>query len=80
MRKWLKDLLEKKLTLHNFHESMSVQPCPTFTLEIVALEKRFIANAKGTISTADFIQFAGAVGITNCPGAPRLDFFLGQCY
>ena len=24
------------------------------------------------------IQFAGAVGVSNCPGAPRLDFFLGR--
>lgn len=23
------------------------------------------------------IQFAGAVGVSNCPGAPQLDFFLG---
>ncbi|VDB94209.1 unnamed protein product [Peniophora sp. CBMAI 1063] len=47
------------------------------TDEIVALEKRFIAKHPG-ISTADFIQFAGAVGITNCPGAPKLEFLLGR--
>ncbi|VDB85017.1 unnamed protein product [Peniophora sp. CBMAI 1063] len=47
------------------------------TDEIVALEKRFIAAHPG-ISTADFIQFAGAVGITNCPGAPKLEFLLGR--
>ncbi|KZV72551.1 class II peroxidase [Peniophora sp. CONT] len=47
------------------------------TDEIVALEKQFIARHPG-ISTADFIQFAGAVAITNCPGAPRLQFLLGR--
>ena len=46
------------------------------TDEIVALEKRFIAQHN--ISTADFIQFAGAVGLSNCPGAPRLEFLLGR--
>ena len=29
------------------------------------------------IST-DFIQFAGAVGVSNCPGAPRIPFFAGR--
>ena len=24
------------------------------------------------------IQFAGAVGVSNCPGAPQLDFLLGR--
>ena len=26
------------------------------------------------------MQFAAAVGLSNCPGAPRLDFFLGQWF
>ncbi|GJJ13033.1 manganese peroxidase [Clathrus columnatus] len=30
------------------------------------------------ISAGDLIQFAGAVGISNCPGAPRLEFLLGR--
>ncbi|GJJ13039.1 hypothetical protein Clacol_007288 [Clathrus columnatus] len=30
------------------------------------------------ISAGDLIQFAGAVGISNCPGAPRLQFLLGR--
>ena len=47
------------------------------TDEIVALEKRFIAAHPG-ISTADFIQFAGAVGLSNCPGAPAIDFLAGR--
>ncbi|KIJ54990.1 class II peroxidase [Sphaerobolus stellatus SS14] len=31
-----------------------------------------------TISAGDLIQFAGAVGISNCPGAPRLEFLAGR--
>ena len=54
----------------NFHANLG-------TDEIVGEQKPFIARHK-TISTADFIQFAGAVGITNCPGAPRLEFLLGR--
>ncbi|KAL5523463.1 hypothetical protein ACEPAG_7636 [Sanghuangporus baumii] len=30
------------------------------------------------VSAGDLIQFAGAVGITNCPGAPRLQFLAGR--
>ncbi|KAF7359632.1 Peroxidase [Mycena venus] len=33
---------------------------------------------KYNISAGDFIQFAGAVGVSNCPGAPRLEFLLGR--
>ena len=31
-----------------------------------------------TLTAGDLIQFAGAVGITNCPGAPRLAFKAGR--
>ncbi|KAF8520049.1 manganese peroxidase [Gautieria morchelliformis] len=31
-----------------------------------------------TISAGDLIQFAGAVALTNCPGAPRLQFLAGR--
>ncbi|KAH8107932.1 Mn peroxidase MNP5 [Cristinia sonorae] len=44
--------------------------------EVVAQQKPFVA--KHNISAADFIQFAGAVAVSNCPGAPRLPFFLGR--
>ncbi|CDO77692.1 Class II peroxidase [Trametes cinnabarina] len=44
--------------------------------EIVALQKPIVA--RHNISHADFIMFAGALGASNCPGAPRLDFFLGR--
>jgi len=30
------------------------------------------------VSAGDLIQFAGAVGLTNCPGAPRLEFLTGR--
>lgn len=30
------------------------------------------------VTAGDLIQFAGAVGITNCPGAPRLQFLAGR--
>ncbi|KXN90157.1 Versatile peroxidase VPL1 [Leucoagaricus sp. SymC.cos] len=43
---------------------------------IVNVQKPLIA--KYNISAGDFIQFAGAVGLTNCPGAPRIPFFLGR--
>ena len=30
------------------------------------------------VTAGDLIQFAGAVGITNCPGAPKLEFLAGR--
>ena len=30
------------------------------------------------VTAGDLIQFAGAVGVSNCPGAPRLQFFAGR--
>nr|BAA33449.1 manganese peroxidase [Pleurotus ostreatus] len=44
--------------------------------DIVDAQKPFIA--RHNISAGDFIQFAGAVGVSNCPGAPRLNFLLGR--
>ncbi|KAF9467309.1 class-II peroxidase [Collybia nuda] len=44
--------------------------------EIVEKQKSFVE--KYNISAGDFIQFAGAVGVSNCPGAPQLDFLLGR--
>jgi len=31
-----------------------------------------------TISAGDLVQFAGAVALSNCPGAPRLEFLAGR--
>lgn len=33
---------------------------------------------KYNVSAGDLIQFAGAVGTTNCPGAPKLTFLTGR--
>ncbi|KAJ7231962.1 putative versatile peroxidase [Mycena rebaudengoi] len=44
--------------------------------DIIDLQ-RPILNAHN-ISAGDFIQFAGAVGVANCPGAPRPEFLLGR--
>ncbi|KAI0305590.1 manganese-dependent peroxidase [Multifurca ochricompacta] len=46
--------------------------------EIVKKQSRFLSQLGGIISPGDFIQLAGAVGISNCPGAPRLQFLLGR--
>ncbi|KZS98192.1 manganese peroxidase precursor [Sistotremastrum niveocremeum HHB9708] len=34
--------------------------------------------ATHNVTAGDLIQFAGAVGLTNCPGAPRLQFLAGR--
>lgn len=34
--------------------------------------------SKYPVTAGDLIQFAGAVGISNCPGAPRLEFLAGR--
>ncbi|KAF5335227.1 hypothetical protein D9758_014766 [Tetrapyrgos nigripes] len=46
--------------------------------EIVDAQKTFMQENNVTISPGDFIQLAGAVGVSNCPGAPRLDFLMGR--
>nr|WCB70303.1 lignin peroxidase LiP9 [Trametes hirsuta] len=44
--------------------------------EIVNLQKPFVA--RHNLSNADFIQFAGAIGASNCAGAPQLAAFVGR--
>ncbi|KAH8112289.1 manganese peroxidase 1 precursor [Phellopilus nigrolimitatus] len=44
--------------------------------DIVDAQTPFVA--KWNVTPGDFIQFAGAVGVSNCPGAPRLQFFAGR--
>lgn len=44
--------------------------------DIVDAQTPFVA--KWNVTPGDFIQFAGAVGVSNCPGAPRLSFFAGR--
>ncbi|KAI0677137.1 manganese-dependent peroxidase-like protein, partial [Trametes maxima] len=44
--------------------------------EIVNTQKPIIA--RHNLTAGDFIQLAGAVGVSNCAGAPRLEFLLGR--
>ena len=44
--------------------------------EIVAIEEPFAK--KHNMTPGDFIHFAGAIGVSNCPGAPRLPVFIGR--
>ncbi|KAH8992833.1 manganese peroxidase 1 precursor [Lactarius hatsudake] len=44
--------------------------------DIVAAQTPFFQ--KHNLTAGDFIQFAAAVGVSNCPGAPRLKFLLGR--
>ncbi|KAF8904621.1 manganese peroxidase 3 [Mucidula mucida] len=44
--------------------------------EIVELQKTFIAHHD--VTAGDFIQFAGAVAVSNCNGSPRLEFLMGR--
>lgn len=53
----------------NFHANGGID-------DIVDVQKPFVAAHNMT--EGDFIQFAGAVGVSNCAGAPRLNFFLGR--
>jgi len=53
----------------NFHANLG-------TDDIVNAQAPLVA--KHNISMADFIQFAGATGVSNCPGAPRLQFMFGR--
>ncbi|KAJ8518056.1 hypothetical protein ONZ45_g4824 [Pleurotus djamor] len=46
--------------------------------DIVDAQKAFMAANNITLTPGDFIQFAGAVGVSNCAGAPRLNFLLGR--
>ncbi|KAI0311708.1 manganese peroxidase 1 precursor [Amylostereum chailletii] len=46
--------------------------------DIVDAQTPFVQKHNATISAGDFIQFAGAVGVSNCPGAPRLEFLFGR--
>ncbi|KAJ3546294.1 hypothetical protein NM688_g5531 [Phlebia brevispora] len=53
----------------NFHANLGID-------EIIDEQRPFVQASNMT--TADFIQFAGAVGVSNCPGAPALDVFIGR--
>ncbi|KAF4564574.1 Versatile peroxidase vpl2 [Pleurotus pulmonarius] len=44
--------------------------------DIVEAQRPFAIKHK--VSFGDFIQFAGAVGVSNCAGGPRLEFLAGR--
>jgi hypothetical protein len=48
--------------------------------DIVMMQERCLSECggDGIVSPGDFIQLAGAIGVGNCPGAPRLRFLLGR--
>jgi len=54
-----------------YPENQSLKP-------IANTQLNFISQNNINISTGDFIQLAGAVGLSNCPGAPQLQFLLGR--
>ncbi|KAI0796055.1 manganese peroxidase isozyme precursor [Abortiporus biennis] len=53
----------------NFHANLG-------TDDIVDVQRPFAI--KHGVSFGDFIQFAGAVGVSNCAGGPRLQFLAGR--
>ena len=53
----------------NFHPNIGLD-------EIVRLQKPFVQ--RHGVTPGDFIAFAGAVALSNCPGAPEMQFFLGR--
>jgi len=44
--------------------------------DIIDVQAPFVA--KHNMTPGDFIQFAGAIAVSNCPGAPRLEFLFGR--
>ncbi|KAJ6563317.1 putative versatile peroxidase [Mycena vulgaris] len=59
-----------------FDEIETAFPANNGIDDIIDVQVPFIN--RHNISAGDFIQFAGAVGVSNCPGAPRLQFLLGR--
>nr|AAA33741.1 lignin peroxidase lpoB [Phanerodontia chrysosporium] len=53
----------------NFHPNIGLD-------EIINLQKPFVQ--KHGVTPGDFIAFAGAVALSNCPGAPQMNFFTGR--
>ncbi|KAI0743945.1 manganese peroxidase 1 [Daedaleopsis nitida] len=53
----------------NFHANNGID-------EIVEAQRPFAISHR--VSFADFIQFAGAVGVSNCAGGPRIPFLAGR--
>ncbi|KIJ44687.1 class II peroxidase [Sphaerobolus stellatus SS14] len=54
----------------NFHANLGISDSVDALLPFLAKHN--------TISAGDLIQFGGAVALSNCPGAPRLEFMAGR--
>jgi manganese peroxidase len=54
----------------NFHANLGISDSVEFVTPVL--------QRHPAITIGDLIQFAGAVAITNCPGAPRLEFLAGR--
>ncbi|KAJ7220787.1 manganese-dependent peroxidase [Mycena pura] len=46
--------------------------------DILGAQEPFFLKFDDKLSAGDSIQFAGAIGLSNCPGAPGLEFLLGR--
>jgi len=56
-------------TEETFHANVGIDDSVAATLPFLQ---------RHNVSAGDLVQFAGAVGISNCPGAPRLEFLAGR--
>ncbi|KAF7303599.1 Peroxidase [Mycena indigotica] len=61
-----------------FDEIETAFPANAGIDDIIDAQAPILARHNTTISPGDFIQFAGAVAVSNCPGAPRLEFLFGR--
>ncbi|TFK89721.1 class II peroxidase [Polyporus arcularius HHB13444] len=72
----LRDFRRRWCSLVAFSDVELASPANEGLRGIVNSLKR-VADAHN-VSYGDIVQFAGAVGLSNCPGAPRLGFFSGR--
>ncbi|KAL0579393.1 fungal class II heme-containing peroxidase [Marasmius crinis-equi] len=61
----------------DFPEELDI-PANNGLKDIIDAQNQFMADNNITISTGDFVQLAGAVGLSNCAGAPRVNYFFGR--
>ncbi|KAK7455904.1 Versatile peroxidase vpl1 [Stygiomarasmius scandens] len=63
-------------SIMHFSDIETAFPANNGVDDIVDVQRPFAI--KHQVSFGDFIQFAGAVGVSNCPGSPRLEFLAGR--
>ncbi|KAJ6556241.1 manganese peroxidase isozyme precursor [Mycena capillaripes] len=61
---------------HSDVETLFQSSTHSYIDDIVDAQRPFALAHK--VSFGDFIQFAGAVGVSNCAGSPRLEFLAGR--